>query len=242
MQYKTKGIILKRSNLGEADRILTIFTEKHGKIKAIAKGIRKTLSKLAGHLEPFCLVDLIIAEGRNLDIITDVQTIKCFFKLRSNLKSTNTAYYLAEIIDKMTAENEAHPPIFNLLEEVLENINGGLGDLSLAYYEINFLTETGYKPELYYCLSCRSKISTGDNHFNFESGGIICKQCNSKAGGRKISDTAIKILRLFLQHKIPQIQKIKAHKDLIQEVSNVARDYLKYIHQKEFNSERFLQK
>ncbi|MFA6492884.1 MAG: DNA repair protein RecO, partial [Patescibacteria group bacterium] len=97
MNYKTRGIILKRTNLNEADRILTIFTENNGRIKAVAKGIRKTLSKLAGHLELFCLTDFVIAEGRNLDTITAAETQKCFINLRGDLESTNVAYYLAEI-------------------------------------------------------------------------------------------------------------------------------------------------
>src|SRR3990172_809361 len=161
--YKTKGIILKRTNLGEADRIITIYTEKHGKVKAVAKGVRKTLSKLAGHLELFCLTDFIIAEGRNLDTICSAETIKCFFKLRNNLNSTHQAYYLAEIIDKMTEENESHPEVFDLLDEVLERIDNRQDKLLFSYFIINFLATSGFKPELYYCLKCRNKISSTGN-------------------------------------------------------------------------------
>ena len=94
MTYKSRGIVLRRTNLGEADRILTILTEKFGLIRVVAKGVRKTLSHLAGHLEPFCVAEFLIAEGRNLDIITGAEIQKCHLNLRSQLETTQTAYYL----------------------------------------------------------------------------------------------------------------------------------------------------
>lgn len=238
MQYKTKGIILKRTNLGEADRILTILTENHGKIKVIAKGVRKTLSKLGGHLEPFCLVNLGIAEGRNLDIVTDVETIKCFIKLRSNLSLTNTAYYIGEVVEKMTAENEAHPEIFALLSEVVEHLENGQNKLLLAYFEINFLAESGFRPELYKCLVCGRKLTSNKNHFSFRDGGVVCEKCANL--GVKISDEVIKVLRLFLRHKISIINKIHAHKKLALEVAKISEAYLEHIAQQDFKSKRFL--
>ncbi len=240
MTYKTKGIILKRINLNEADRILTIYTQDRGKIKVIAKGIRKMLSKMAGHLEPFCLVDLNIAEGRNLDIVTDVQTIKCFIKLRDNLKTTNSAYYLAEIIEKIIHENESHPEIFDLLENSLEKLNSAQEKLLLAYFEINFLAEIGYRPELYKCLSCNKKISAGGNSFDFESGGLICKNCSKTAASMEISDSAIKIMRILLSRPVDSINKIKINHNVILEVEDIARKYLQYISQEEFKSRKFL--
>lgn len=239
--YKTKGIVLKRTNLGEADRILTIFTEKRGKVKVIAKGIRKTLSKFAGHLEPFCLSNLVIAEGRNLDIITDAETVKCFFKLRSNLSSTNNAYFLAEIIDKMTVENETHPEVFNLLENVLENLNNGLSELLLSYFVINFLSDIGYQPELYACLKCDKKIEAGKNYFDLDSGGLICAG-HQNIIARPISDKAIKVLRLFLKHQISIIDKLKTDEKLTKEIKNITSDYLRHTSQKEFKSEKFLER
>ncbi len=238
MQYKTKGIILKRTNLGEADRILTILTESRGKIKAVAKGVRKTLSKLAGHLELFCYVNLVIAEGKNLDIITAAEIKKCFIKLRGDLKKTNIAYYLAEIIEQMTAENEKHPEIFDLLTQVLEHLNNGQDKLLLVYFEINFLAESGFKPELSHCISCQNKVIAGENYFSLSEGGIVCPKC--KNHDIRISDSAVKVLRLFLEHRISVIQKIKTDKILTDEIENLSNRYLKYIHQKEFKSERFL--
>ncbi len=239
MIYKTKGIVIKRTNLGEADRILTIFTENRGKIKVVAKGVRKTLSKLGGHLEPFCLVNLCLAEGRNLDVVTGVEMMKCFFRLRGNLTSTNTACYIGEVVEKMTAENEVHPEIFELLLEVVEHLNKGQEKLLLAYFEINFLSESGFRPELYKCLVCGQKLTSKNNHFSFSAAGVVCEKCaNSDI---EISDKAIKVLRLFLRHKISVISKINAHKKLASEIEKISGLYLEHIAQKEFKSKRFLE-
>ncbi len=236
MTFKTKGIILRRTNLGEADRILTILTEKYGLIRAVAKGVRKTLSHLAGHLEPFCVADFLIAEGRNLDIISGADVKKCHLSLRSNLDSTQTAYYLAEIIDRMLPEREKHPEIFELLDETLEHLNSAPGVLLISYFELNFLASTGFYPELDKCVRCGAKLNQ-KNHFDFEAGGIVCEKCDN---GRPVSNDAIKALRLFLKHRLSTIQKIKTNKKLTKEISDITADYLRHINQKEFKSRKFL--
>lgn len=237
--YKTRGIIIKRSNFGEADRLLTIFTERFGKVKAIAKGARKQQSKLAGNLEPFCLTNFVFAEGRNLDIVTEAEIINCFFKIRNNLKSINSSFYLAEVIDKLSEERETHLDVFNLLLRTLEKINYLPDKIILPYFEINFLANIGYQPELYKCLDCGKKITSGGNGFDFSEGGVLCKTCNRNAA--KISDEAIKVLRLFLRHDIKLLEKLKLSPKTTDELIDIAERYIKHIHQQEFKSRRFLE-
>jgi DNA repair protein RecO (recombination protein O) len=235
--YKTKGIILKRSNFGEADRILTIYTDNHGKIKAIGKGIRKQNSRLGGHLEPFCLADFVIAEGRNLDIVTEAEIIECFFDLRNNLKSTHISYYLAEAIDKLTAEHEKHKEVFDLLLEVLENLSFVNEDLLLSYFELNLLSEIGFHPVLKNCLQCHRPLGK-INYFNLTEGGLVCNNCPEN--GIKISTDAIKLLRLLLEKNLQSFKKIRIPTSIQEEVRNVTQKYLDYISGQKFNSRRFL--
>ena len=236
--YKTKGIILKRTNLGEADKILTIYTKDFGKIKVIAKGIRKIKSKLAGNLELFCLDDLVIAEGKNLDIVCGALTEKCFFDLRNNLKATHTAYYLADVIDKLSDEEEPHEEVYDLLDNLLEEINGENSQILLPFFELKFLKELGYKPELFHCVSCKEKISNGKNYFDFDEGGLVCEKCAKSQ--MPISEKAVKLLRLFLEHNISYIKKIKLDKKTSKEVGKITQNYLKYNSGEEFKSERFV--
>jgi DNA repair protein RecO (recombination protein O) len=236
--FKSKGIILKRQNFGEADRVLTVLTEERGKIRVIAKGVRKTLSKLAGHLEPFCVTEFLIVECRNLDIVSGAAVKKCHLNLRGNLESIQTAQYLAEIIDKMLPEEEKHAEIYELLDEVLEHLNIGSAELLVSYFEINFLSSTGFHPELGQCVHCGKKLGKA-NKFDFESGGLRCNTCG---GGRPISNDAIKVLRLFLAHRLTTINKIKTKKVLTNEVSDIISDYIRHVNQKEFKSKKYLVK
>jgi DNA repair protein RecO (recombination protein O) len=239
MTYKTLGIIIKRTNLGEADRIITLFSENSGKLKAIAKGIRKIKSRLSGNVELFCLTNFTIAEGRNLDIITGAQIEKCYFNIRNDLKLTQRAYYFAELIDKLTEINDPHPEIFSILDKVLENLNNIDSDLLIPYFEWNIVTEIGYFPELQNCLNCGRKISENEKiYFNVSRGGIVCKNCE-KSDMIITSDT-IKLLRLFLKHNILSLQKIKLDLKTKNEIKKITRIYLNSKSEKEFKTQRFL--
>lgn len=237
MTFKTQAIIIKRSNLGEADKIITVFTKDYGKKKLIAKGVRKTLSKLGGHLELFCLSKIQFAEGRNLDILTAAEVEKCFHLLRSNLKSTNTAHYLAEIINKLLPEEEPHPKIFDLLDETLEYLNSVQPPLAIAYFETKLLSEIGFLPELYECVLCQKEIKPDHNRFSVARGGLICNDCKE---GVSISNDAIKILRLFINHHIGVTKKLKIKNETIKEINQLTSAYLVEIHQNEFNAKKYI--
>lgn len=269
MIYKTRGIILKRSNLGEADRIVTILTEKYGKVRVVAKGVRKTLSKMAGHLEPFCLTRLQMAEGRNLDIITSAEVEECFFGVRSDLGKTNACFYMAEVIDKMVEVGDPHVEIFDLLCSALRHADLLVEPLLISYFEINFLSEMGFSPELYHCTKCREAVTPTKNNFDFSLGGLVCESCGTyrtdnidnmsslssdrpviaasfdrpvmaAPADRAISDEAIKLIRLCLKHRFQDIQKIKVTPALTREIKSLTSHYLKHIHQKDFKTAKYL--
>ncbi len=123
MTYKTEGIILKYTDLGENSRLLTIFTKDFGKIQVQAKAVKKSTSKLAGHLELLTLSQLVLAQGRFLDIVIDAFTVNSFKGIRASLKCQAAAFCVAELIDNLTGEGQADRRIFNLLIKVLEFLN-----------------------------------------------------------------------------------------------------------------------
>lgn len=120
--YKTEGVILKRTNFGEADRILTIFTKHYGKIRCRAPGIRRTISRKSAHLELFNLASLFLASGKNLDIVTEAETIYNFSGIRKNLKKVGMAYYTCELVDSLCPERQENREVFNLLERTLREL------------------------------------------------------------------------------------------------------------------------
>jgi len=121
--YKTEAIILKRVNLGEADRLVTVFSQHRGKLTLLAKGIRRLTSRKKGHLELFNRVKLQIANGKNLDLITEAEAVNNFSKLRRNLNRVRIAYLFLELVDKLTAENQEHSDVYQLLLDSLSRLD-----------------------------------------------------------------------------------------------------------------------
>jgi len=117
--YKTEAIVLKRINLGEADNIITLYTPNFGKIRAVAKGVRRPKSKLGGHLDLLTQSALLLAQGQNLDIITQAQSIESFLTLKSDIKRISCAFYIAELVDQFTVEHVENYPIYRLLHDNL---------------------------------------------------------------------------------------------------------------------------
>lgn len=140
--YKTEGIILKRSNFGEADRIITVFTKKHGKIKVLAKGVRRINSRRGPNIELFNLVTLYIHKGRAFDILTEAQVINVFPSIRRNLELIGLAYYCCELVDGLCAENQPHPRVFELLLKTFRELDSGL----IHKFESELLYELGFLP------------------------------------------------------------------------------------------------
>jgi len=121
--YKTKGIIIKKSNLGEFDHLITIYTKEFGKVLLKGKSTRKNQAKLKGHLELFLNSYLMIAPAKGFDIITGAETVNSFPYLHNNLTSLSVAFYLSELIDKLLPEPESDNQIWNLILSSFQEIN-----------------------------------------------------------------------------------------------------------------------
>jgi DNA repair protein RecO (recombination protein O) len=142
--YKIDGIILKRSNLQEADRLLTIFSKEKGKIKVIAKGARRITSHKGGSIELFNHVRLNIVLGKNLDIVSEVEVIDSFSEWRKEIKKVGLAYYFCELVDKLTAEEQEHEAVFHLLVDALTRLDQGKYLSLVVEFEKSLLIELGF--------------------------------------------------------------------------------------------------
>lgn len=247
--YKTKGIILKRADLGEADRILTIFTATQGKVKARARGVRKILSKLGGHLELFNLADLSFYSGKGLDIITACQVMECFSHLRSNLRKTSLAYYTTELLDKLTPEKQKDYRIYRLLKEIFRALdNPRLTDTKKLYlvvrsFELKLLNLLGYAPELKKCVACGKLVKPNLYFFSSKLGGLLCAQCKKQdTRSAKISINAIKTIKYLQDKDFNQVTKLKLPNLVFGEVRNIIINFIRYIFQKEPKTRFFVKK
>ena len=144
--YKTEGVILKRLNYGEADRILTIYTKYRGKIRAMAKGVRKITSRKGGNVELFNHCVLFLAEGRNLDIVTEAQVVNSFSRVSDDLEKTAAAFYLVELVDQLTPDGQVNRQVFDLLVSALASLRTTINNqqLTISNFEVELLRLLGF--------------------------------------------------------------------------------------------------
>lgn len=128
--YKAEAIILKRKNIGEGDRMVTMFTKEYGKLHAIAKGVRRITSRRAAHLEVFCRVSVLLHKGKSLDVISEVTTIEPYVLLRGSLARVSTGYYICELVDRLLPEKQEHRDVYSLLATTLMQISSSSEDLA----------------------------------------------------------------------------------------------------------------
>lgn len=146
--YKTEGIIIKRKNFGEADRLLTVFTKDHGKIQVKALGVRKITSHRSPHVELLNLSQLTLYRGKNLPILTEAQTLKDFSEIKNNLNTVGFAYHICELIDGLCPENQENRAVFSLLKETLENLSKQEEpEFIVNNFEVELLVLLGFWPK-----------------------------------------------------------------------------------------------
>ena len=165
--FRAEAIVLRHSDWGEADRLLTLYTLEMGKVRAIAKGARKIRSRKAGHLEPFTRVNLQLARGRQMYIVTQAETIDAFLTLRDDLTSIGYTSYVLELIDRFTYDEDENGALYRLLKDTLGRLNQTEDpQLVLRYFEIRLLDFLGYRPELVQCVENGEEIQAQDQFFS----------------------------------------------------------------------------
>ena len=246
--YKTAGIILKHSPIGESDRLLTVFTSDMGKLKLVARGVRKTNSKIGGHLDLLSHCHLEISRGRNIDVITSASNINSFKTLRENLIKIGNAFFCLELVDSLTPDNEPENKIFLSLIETLKKMITNENPLIIWYFSFKLLHLTGYLPELYNCGNCQIKIQPNQHSFNAILGGIVCKDCSIRLKNNlpihkdslPISINTIKVLRYFRNQTLEKILNLKIEHSVMIEIQKTLLSHLSISIEKNLKSTLFL--
>ncbi len=236
--YQTQAIIIKQSKLGELDKIVTFYTPELGKLKAVAKGACRPGSKLGGNVELLTHSLMMLAKGRNLDIITQSQTIDAFPSLKNDLWRTSCGLYVLELIDSFTLENNENRPLFDLLLDTLHRLcQDDNSETVLRYFELHLLHYLGYRPQLRQCVICNSLIKPAANFFSSSQGGIICPRCSQEMPeGHSLSVDALKILRLWQNCDYATARRVKAGEKLRSELEKVLQGYIEYLLQRDIKS------
>ena len=240
---RVESVVLRHSDWGEADRLLTIFSREQGKLRCVAKGARKLLSRKAGHLEPFTRVALLLARGSDLWIVTQAETVDAYTQIREDLERTATAAYVVELLDRFTYEEGENFHLYQLLVDTLHRIASEEQDLFLPvrYYEIHLLDILGFKPELFRCVRCREEIQPVDQYFSFLLGGVLCPKDGPGAeGARPISMLALKYLRHLQRSTYAEAKKAAPTPPVQSEMENLLSYYITFLLERNLNSHGFL--
>lgn len=222
--YRAEGIVLRGHDLGEADRILTIFTRDHGKVRAIAKGVRKTMSRKGGHLEPFCRCSLLLAQGRDLDIVSQVDTLDAFTNLRSSLDLLGPAFYLAELVDTFTEDNAEHRALYEAYYATLVALEHGADVAAVSrWFELFILTASGLAPAWSECAGCGTPVEPDKEYvFSLERGGLLCPECRARdVLARPVAPTTVKVLRLLAREPLARIVRVRLPYDALVEAGEL---------------------
>ncbi len=240
--YKTEAIIIKKTKLGEADRILTFYTPHLGKTQAVAKGVRRPRSKMSGHLELLTHSQVSFARGKNLDTVTGSQTINSFFNIKNDLDLISYALYIIELVNRFTADHIEDHSLFELLLETLCNLKQGLNnELTLRYFELHLLDHAGYRPQLHHCVACRVKLQKVTSSFSVKAGGVLCPGCShSQSNSVSISVSSLRLLKLLQDSGFSILPDIEVKAPTACEIEWIMRGYIRYLLEREIKSAAWL--
>jgi DNA repair protein RecO (recombination protein O) len=191
--YNDRGIVLRTHKLGEADRIVTLLTRDHGKVRAVAKGVRKTKSRFGARLEPPCHVDLLLYEGRELDIVTQAETVDMFGALRDDFDLLARALSMLEAADHVALEREPNPQLYGMLANALRTLATRDAPLVVPAFFLKLLALEGYRPQVEVCVVC----GTDDTlvSWSIDEGGL---RCGAHRQGSAMSPEAVTVLQQIL--------------------------------------------
>ncbi len=242
--YRVSAIVLRRRDMGEADRLLTVLTRERGKLTLLAKGVRRPASRKAGHIEPFTYVDLLLARSHSLDLVTQAETIKAHRSLREDLLCSSWAYYLCELADAFTQEADPTELVFDLLLESLDRLDADSDPALVArYFEIHLLSLAGYQPQLFRCLTCGTLLQPEVNYLSLERGGMLCPE-----HGATQPDTialplpVFKALRFLQTRPWEQVAKLRLSPAVSQQLEAVLGRYIVFHLERALSSPAFLQR
>jgi DNA repair protein RecO (recombination protein O) len=191
--YRDTGVVLRTYKLGEADRIVVVLTEHHGKVRAVAKGVRKTMSKFGARLEPLSHVRLLMYQGRELDIVSQADSVETLAPLVGDLDHLTNGLAIVEAVDQITLDREPAPHVYRMLVGALRTVAERSGPLVVPAFYWKLLASEGVRPELDECVRCGATEPLVA--FDVTEGGVLCRSCRT---GAPISADALEVTRMIL--------------------------------------------
>ena len=234
VHYRTPAFFLKKTNRGESDQRFLCYTYRFGKVEVVGRAVRKIKSKLRQGAELFYCSEIEFIQGKSYKTLTDAIVIEKFLGIKKNLKRIALLHKISELVESFLREGERDVKLWRLFRETFLRLNGELPsrvNLLLVYYYFfwNFLSLSGYLPELYGCVVCQKSTGTGKIYFSAKEGGLLCATCFVKGivhDAKEINRNVIKVLRIMVEEDWKTIAKLRIMPDYLKKLGIVSRDFL----------------
>jgi DNA repair protein RecO (recombination protein O) len=240
--YRAEAIVLKTNDFAEADRILVLFTRHFGKVRVVAKGIRRATSRMAGHAEPLTHATYQLARGRELDVLTGAEARAIYPQMRGDLGLIAAGWYVAELVDRFTADRVPSAPLFDLLETALRALDAGVAPPTVCrWFDLHLLDRSGFRPELGECASCRAALAEETNAWEPAAGGAVCARCAARLPYlAPLTVRALKSLRYLLVSDLDAAARLRLDASLTGELDRHLRGFLRYVLDKDISTARLM--
>lgn len=241
--YQADAIVLRRVDYGDADRIVTLLTREYGKLAAIAKGARRGKSRVSGSLDLFARSTMMLAKGRNLDVVAQVERRSDARHIAGNLERTAYACLVTEVVDKVLEDRHPVDEIFELVVQTLTYLNAVERSprADAAWFLLRILEVLGYQPQLQDCAGCGAPLPEAAGWFSPLLGGVLCTSCaGHQQAGSALSVNALKVLRLMAAGQAELFDRLRLTPELLHEIEQALHAQLEYHLDRHLKSLEFL--
>jgi DNA repair protein RecO (recombination protein O) len=236
--YSSEAIVLRKGNFSEADQVVTILTRFHGKIAAVAKGVRRIGSRKGGNLDLINHVKLHLAEGKNMDIITEVDLISAWPVIKKDLEKITLAYQIIETVDKFMTENQENDQVFRLTRDALKLLEGSSKPELIIYsFQLKILSTLGFQPELKTCVRCGRELDPEGLALSADLGGLIGpEEREYDVTSYPVSAEIVKAWRYLIAIPLDRADKLALASAVACRLQSSIQYYLEYVLEKELRS------
>jgi len=229
--YQADAIVLRRLDYGDADRILTLLTREHGKLAAIAKGARRSKARNGSSLDLFGRSRMMLAKGRNLDVVAQVERRGDVRHIAGDLRRTAYAGLVSEIADKVLEDRHPVDDVFELVAGTLDRLNdvNRSARVDAAWFVMRMLDLLGYQPQLFDCAGCSQPLPEADAWFSPLLGGVLCSRCGAHdQAGSPVSVNSLKVLRVMASDQGELFDRLRLPAPVLEQVEQALQAQLEY--------------
>ncbi len=227
-QWQSEGLVLRIRPYSESDKLVTLFTLEGGKVPALARGARKTRSKLAGVVDSFCRGDYLLYRGKTFTTIQQATLLEGFRRLREDVPLYFSALYLCELLEKVLEEHHPAEGVYRLALKALKALNDGElpRELVVRAFELLLLKELGYSPSLTGCVECGRR--EGPFLLSPAAGGLLCRGCLGQERGVALSSGSIALMQRILERGLGGLKVVRVPAAQLKELRQGSWDFFLY--------------